>query len=439
MKFKNVKSVLSCVMALVLVFTSLCFSSVEVNADSTLEQLRAEQAELAEKIQANKNALAKLESDIDNQEAYLSTVNSNLEYTQNQIDNLNSQMDVIDSQVKAVENTIATLQKESEQIQKEISSTKTDIKKAEANVKATYANLSERLESAYVTGNDSTLKILLGSDSIATFLTRLEFMKLVSENDAQMIQSFKAEIQVLKVTRNSLQERTETLAKKQQTIKEENQYLYEKQDELAETKKKLDATVSELEGQYSDIQSYINKLDQNSTAYKNLIAQQEREEAEADAQIQAIIAANASTSTNGDSSIVAEDGYICPIKYSNRYISSYFGWRNLWGKQNYHGGVDIAGGGIYGQPIYAARSGKVIRTDNYQTTTYGKYFIIDHGDGYITLYAHCSKLAVVEGQYVKQGQIVAYVGDTGNVSGPHLHFEVRKDNVRQNPLNYIKV
>lgn len=426
-------------MALVLLFTSICFSAVEVSADSTLDQLRQEQAELAEKIQANKNALAQLESDIDNQESYLSTVNSNIEYTQNQIDNLNNQMDIINSQVKAVENTIATLEKERAEIEGEIKSTKTDIKVAEQNVKTTYSNLSERLESAYITGNDSTLKILLGSDSIATFLTRLEFMKLVSENDANLIQSFKAEIEVLKVTRSSLQERTERLKEKEETIKEENQHLYEKQDELKATKSELDSTISELEGQYANIQAYINKLDQNSTAYKNLIAKQEQEEAAAEAQIQAIIAANASTSTNGDSSIVAEDGYICPIKYSNRYISSYFGWRNLWGKQNYHGGVDIAGGGIYGQPIYAARSGKVIRTDNYCTTTYGKYFIIDHGDGYITLYAHCSKLAVVEGQYVKQGQVVAYVGDTGNVSGPHLHFEVRKDNVRQNPLNYIKV
>ncbi len=439
MKCKKSKALMSFVMAVVILFTSLCFSSVEVNADSTLDQLRAEQAELAEKIKNNKAALAKLESDIDNQEAYLSTVNSNIEYTQNQIDNLNNQMDIINSQIKAVEDTIASLQKESEEIEEEIAGTKTDIKKAEKNVKTTYANLSDRLESAYITGNDSTLKILLSSDSIATFLTRLEFMKLVSENDANMIQSFKAEIEVLKVTRNSLQERTEALAEKQKTIKEENQYLYEKQAELKETKKELDSTISELEGQYASIQSYINKLDQNSTAYKNLIAQQEKEEAEADAQIQAIIAASASTSTDGDSSIVAEDGYICPIKYSNRYISSYFGWRNLWGKQNYHGGVDIAGSGIYGQPIYAARSGKVIRTDNYCTTTYGKYFIIDHGDGYITLYAHCSKIAVVEGQYVKQGQIVGYVGDTGNVSGPHLHFEVRKDNVRQNPLNYISV
>ncbi len=439
MKCKKSKAVFSFALALVLLFTSLCFSPLEVSADSTLDQLRQEQAELAQKIQANKNALAQLESDKNNQEAYLSKVNDNITYTRNQLSNLNNQIEIINGQVAAVENTIATLQKEIGEIEKEIKSTKTDIKEAENSVKITYANLSQRLESSYLTGNESTLKILLGSDSIATFLTRLEFMKRVSENDANLINSFKAEIEVLKVTRKSLKERTDRLEEKQETIKNENQYLYEKQDELKNTKKELDTTASQLENQYSEIESYIAKLDQNSTAYKNLIAKQEQEEAAAEAQIQAIIAANASTSTNGDSSIVAEKGYICPIKYSNRYISSYFGWRNLWGKKNYHGGVDIAGGGIYGQPIYAARSGKVIRTDNYETTTYGKYFIIDHGDGYITLYAHCSKLAVVEGQYVKQGQIVAYVGETGRTSGPHLHFEVRKDNVRQNPLNYIKV
>lgn len=439
MKCKKSKTLLSFVMAVVMLFTSLCFSSIEVNADSTLDQLKQEQADLAAKIQANKEALSKLQSDKNNQEAYLATVKSNIAYTQSQIDNLNNQMNIINEQVDAVKATIASLQKESKEIGGEIAETKVKIKEAEKNVKISYANLSERLESAYVTGNDSTLKILLGADSIATFLTRLEFMKRVSENDAQLINSFKAEIEVLKVTRSSLEERSMVLADKEAQIKTENEALFEKQAELQKTKQALDSTISELEGQYSSIQSYISKLDQNSAAYKNLIAKQEQEEAAAEAQIQAIISANASTSNSGNSSIVAEDGYICPIKYSNRYISSYFGWRNLWGKQNYHGGVDIAGGGIYGQPIYAARSGKVIKTDNYMTTTYGKYFIIDHGDGYITLYAHCSKIAVTEGQYVKQGQVVGYVGDTGNVSGPHLHFEVRKDNVRQNPLDYIKV
>lgn len=110
-------------------------------------------------------------------------------------------------------------------------------------------------------------------------------------------------------------------------------------------------------------------------------------------------------------------------------ISSPFGYR--WGAL--HAGIDIDTG--YGAPIYASKTGTVISADWYGG--YGQCTIIDHGGGLATLYGHQSQMLVSGGQRVTQGQLIGYTGDTGNVTGPHLHFEVRIDGTPQNPINYL--
>ena len=99
----------------------------------------------------------------------------------------------------------------------------------------------------------------------------------------------------------------------------------------------------------------------------------------------------------------------------------------------YHNGLDIAG--PVGTHIYAADSGVVTRA-LYTNVGYGIYCIIEHG-GYQTLYGHCSRLLVSAGQQVTKGQVIAYMGSTGNSTGPHLHFEVKKGNYRYNPMSWF--
>ena len=111
-------------------------------------------------------------------------------------------------------------------------------------------------------------------------------------------------------------------------------------------------------------------------------------------------------------------------------ITSKFGWTG----RRYHYGLDI--GTARNTNIFAADSG-VVTTATYHYL-YGYYIIIDHGNGYSTLYAHNNKLLVKVGQKVSQGTIIAKSGNTGNSTGPHLHLEIRKDGKRYNPLNYYK-
>ena len=125
--------------------------------------------------------------------------------------------------------------------------------------------------------------------------------------------------------------------------------------------------------------------------------------------------------------------YIWPC--SARYITSPFGKRTSpggIGSRN-HKGVDI--GASYGSSIYATKAGTVI-VSSYDAGGYGNYVQIDHGGGNYTLYGHMSSIAVSVGQKVSKGQTIGYVGSTGNSTGPHLHWEVTVNGVRQNPLNY---
>lgn len=115
---------------------------------------------------------------------------------------------------------------------------------------------------------------------------------------------------------------------------------------------------------------------------------------------------------------------------TNGQLTSGYGWR--WG--SYHRAVDI--GAAEGTPIYAADSGVVIFAG--YKASYGYLVEIDHGNGFVTYYAHCSKLLVSRGQKVGKGQTIAKVGHTGNATGPHVHFEIIKNGSTVNPLNYFK-
>ena len=113
---------------------------------------------------------------------------------------------------------------------------------------------------------------------------------------------------------------------------------------------------------------------------------------------------------------------------SGGYVSSSFGNRS----RGYHTGIDWAIS--YGSPIYASDGGTV--TVSGWGGGYGNMIKINHGNGYETLYAHCSKLVVGSGKKVAKGQLIAYIGSTGNSTGPHLHFEIRKNGSYLNPAKY---
>lgn len=134
---------------------------------------------------------------------------------------------------------------------------------------------------------------------------------------------------------------------------------------------------------------------------------------------------------------IGADGFCSPLGSDWRsMVTSEFGYRRdpFTGKGAGHGGIDL--GAPKGTPVRAALPG-IVYVVRYSTSGYGYHVMIDHGGGFVTLYAHCSKILVTEGQKVDAGEIVAEVGSTGRSTGNHLHFEVRISGGKQNPRNYL--
>jgi len=125
--------------------------------------------------------------------------------------------------------------------------------------------------------------------------------------------------------------------------------------------------------------------------------------------------------------------YVVPV---NGALNSGYGYRNhpINGKYLFHTGVDIDGN--RGDPIAAFASGTVEYVG--EDSSYGLYFQLDHGNGVKSFYAHCDSLCVTKGQRVTLGDVVAYVGSTGTVTGPHLHFELKYERLRLDPSYYLE-
>ena len=136
------------------------------------------------------------------------------------------------------------------------------------------------------------------------------------------------------------------------------------------------------------------------------------------------------------SELIAAIPTIQPIKNKDlTRVASGFGYRidPFTKKRRFHYGMDFTA--KRGTPVYATGNGIVKRADN-RSSGYGKHIRIDHGFGYVSLYAHLTKYSVRRGQRVKRGDIIGYVGNTGRSAGPHLHYEILKDKKKINPLNF---
>ena len=139
----------------------------------------------------------------------------------------------------------------------------------------------------------------------------------------------------------------------------------------------------------------------------------------------------------GSAGIPGSSDSSLPIWPLKAEISSSFGWRKdpFTGKKKFHEGIDIAA--KEGTDVKAAMAGRVRITDDQKG--YGKIVVLDHGHGFTSLYAHNKDILVKTGDWVAKGSTIAKVGSTGRSTGPHLHFEVRKDGERLDPEKFLRI
>ena len=266
--------------------------------------------------------------------------------------------------------------------------------------------LKQRIRIMYEHGTTSNLEIILKADGFGDLLSRMSLLQEIVDHDQGIINSYI----------NSQKEMEE--AKK--TIETER-------DEQIEARKLLQDKQASLEKLQAEKQAVINKLNSDIKAL-------EKEEKEAEEEYQAIMAQIKKAQGSGSVSVKGTGQFVWPSTASKR-VTSYYGRREKPNANatSMHRGIDI--GAPNGTDVVAIDSGKVIVAGFGKS--YGNYVVIDHGNGYTSLYAHNSRLCVSVGDTVTRGQLIAKVGSTGNSTGPHIHLEISKNGTLVDPMSFF--
>lgn len=395
----------------------------------SLDDLKKDYNELEKEIEANQKKL----ENIKNQQASNA---EKMKLLSSQAEAISSQLDVLNSQLSVLNADIADYDREISALNKKIADAQSKIDKIDADISATQEKISERLRATYMAGSSSWIEILLESDSISSLLLRIQLLASVTENDNKLISKLEKQIEELNAAKAELD-------KDKKALEEKRSLLVEKKSELDSKNKTLSSKQSAYNANYRQISALMTSLDKSSAEYQQELQRQYRKRAAFERQIDQLVSGG---SQGGDNDYNDNGEMLWPVPYKNSYISAGYGYYDPEGDGTYtmHPAIDIVvrENGVnvsYGKNIIAAQSGKVL-VRGYSDVG-GNYITIDHGDGYRTYYGHCSKIIASAGQYVEKGEVIAYIGNTGYVTGPHVHFQVMqvKNGVvnRLNPLNFV--
>ncbi len=378
---------------------SVCilFSSVSVNAETSLSELNQQLANLQADANRINNNINSLKGDINNASAL------KREY-QKQIDNLQAQIDACENSIKKYENEIKAIED--------------DIAKSEEEITSTKRLLKQRVRSILMLGKGE-LSIVLGDGGFSNYISSEALAKRISVYDEAIINEINAHIEEIELKQQDIDKQKSEML----TIKKT---LSSKYAVLAEKEAELNYQISSLKNKSDDLQAELERVEDAKAEFERLIA-------------------NIIAGEKGDDNPLYSGGTFAWPTPGFYYITSYYGNRkDPFDKSSneFHKGLDISGYGIGGKPIVACASGKVTFA-GFNEWGYGNYVVLNHGNNsngqlLTTHYAHMRSVAVTSGQYVVKGQTIGYVGTTGSSTGNHLHLEVRLDGSHTDPLPYLQ-
>ena len=390
----------------------LIFSTTFVANAKTASELRDEREKIQSEISNAQSKINSLKEQKNKQQEYISALMSKITLLEDKLDNLEGQRNALQREIDEVSAKI-------ERTEAEIKETQRQIEAKQEEFRETYELYCQRLRAMYMSGNVTTLEIILESGwDMSSLLTRAQMIKSISEKDNETLDELNVKMQEITQQRQVLAEKKSELDADKATLDAQKAELQSSIDEISAAKSELDAEAAECN-------AAIRALN-NQTAEMQELIETDRDRLEAiEREIQQ--AMNAKPPSSGYTPGTGSLGY--PTSYRN--VSA--GYPN-YSSGAYHGGIDFPC--PTGTPVYAADSGYVSLV-KYLNYSYGRYIIINHGNGISTLYAHNSEICVKQGEAVEKGQLIAYSGSTGNSSGPHCHFEVRVNGTRVNPWNYL--
>ena len=489
--------------ALTIGCAAIAFPAAPIShAEDSIVELQSQYEKLEKQIKENQKKLKEKNEEAKDQKDVVSAIESQITDLNSQITILDRKINLLNSEIGTLSSGIEELDREIEVMDKQISETRVNIAITKVQIDKTYDKAIQRLSKTYMAGTASDLELLLGAKSMADILTWQQYIKNATEYDHEIIESLKTNIGSLQELETQLDATIAEAETKKAEAETQKQELEVKQADVSSSADSLIVKKNSANSKRNEAYAILKTMNTESKEYQQLDAQMRAEEERLDAELNEMLRKKASvyeepvaqttapaetttepttttTTTTASSEPTSEGasgtsetaaaetttttttttkpattsapaspsvsprsfGLICPIQNSGAYVSGTYPYYRSGGV---HHGIDIclSNGKIYGHDIVAPQSGTVI-TKNFGDASRGNYFEIDHGNGLVTRYYHCSTILVSVGQTVTQGQVVAKVGDTGHVTGPHLHFEVllntKNGLVRQNPLDFITV
>ena len=367
---------------------------------------------------------------------------------QDEIDRLKEEADRIEQQQKEIENQIdendaqtLSFAEEKMRIDNDLELARQEVENLEAQIhqynllvaekQAELDELTEkqntlmqkfrlRMRSLQERGNISYWQVLFHSASFEDMLMRKTMVEEIAASDQRMLGQIRENAEQVLLAKESLTE--------QKAMLEEKKVEEAAAQEAVEHKRsESDQAISELIASRQDLVEEQERIQDDMDALEKEIAAREEE-------------LNRQQQQNNYVPVVTEAGFLFPVSLNGyQCMTSPYGYRvhPISGVTRLHNGVDLAA--VTGTPIFASKSGVVTTACIGWGNGYGNHVVINHGDGYSTLYAHQSALNVYEGQIVSQGDVIGYVGSTGNSTGPHLHFTVFKNGETINPMSCISL
>lgn len=381
------KRIVSVTLALLLMFSCFAFfvpQSAEASLESDLAAAR-QKLEDAEKRVAQLQK--QLEAAKDDQARQLEAKIT-----------MEAQVAALDEQLEAMEAVLTELKRDLSEKEATLEKTREEYDKA-------YETYRRRVRANYEAGKTTFLEVLLTSKTLAEMMTRIDLLTQISEYDQNLMNRISA----------SIDQQEKLAAQVQQSIEEQTHIV-----------SAIEATKKDQAAKLKEIERALDKLAQNAERYAAESIRYEQLMVEYDKQIDALL--DAIKRYNGGE-------LLWPIK-SGQYnrITSPFGWRTLRGVREFHAAIDI--GAYSGTPIVAAADGKVLWA-KWVEGGGGYQIVLDHGNGLSTRYNHLKGFACKTGQDVKKGDVIGYVGSTGNSTGPHLDFRIRYDGHYYDPMDFI--
>ena len=332
---------------------------------------------------------------------------------------LKEKVTVVQSQISVLKGQIAEVQNSIGLKEQEIAAKEQQITEKEAEIADQWGDFKQHMAAMQELRDGGSVAMLSAVNDLYELLTFNEVMQDISIKDTEILDNMKNAKEALESDKLTLESQRSELQSKKADLDAQNSQMRAKQNELNSSVAAAQMSAAEAQQAQKDAQAAIESDEMNYEAVKK--------------QIQKMIAAAAASKPT-----LSFTGFICPLKSYSR-ISSEYGWRKnpVTGVNKLHAGTDFAAPG--GTPIYAAASGYV-QVAGWSSGGYGNYVIIYHGkmsDGnqYSTLYGHMRSVATSAGKYVQQGEIIGYVGSTGNSTGNRRHLEGWKGGSKANAVN----